>query len=98
VRIEAKHRTTSLTELPDIAIRNRDYGMELAIRQLVHRLPEKQRRVVDLFYFQGWPIREIAALLRIRDVTVRSRLHSARRALAGPVMHSVVARPGESIR
>ena len=89
LRIEAKHRCSSLTELPDVAVRNRDQGMELAVRQLVQRLPEKHRQIVDLFYFQGWPIKDIATLLGVRDVTVRGRLHSARRALEGRAVNVV---------
>lgn len=42
------------------------------------RLPDKLRLPVMLFYMEGYTIREIAALLRLPQGTVGTRLHRAR--------------------
>ena len=44
----------------------------------VLRLPEKDRIVVHLYYFEGCSVREIAALIQRREGTVKSRLCRAR--------------------
>jgi RNA polymerase sigma-70 factor (ECF subfamily) len=82
LRLQTKHRYLPLTALPDIASRRYPDSRRLEVRDLVRRLPEKQRRAVELFYLQQWPIRDIAALLGIPEGTVRNRLHCARHALA----------------
>ncbi|MBR1584066.1 MAG: sigma-70 family RNA polymerase sigma factor [Clostridia bacterium] len=46
--------------------------------QAVMRLPENQRIVIYLFYYEDRPIHEIARILRTRENTVKSRLHRAR--------------------
>jgi RNA polymerase sigma-70 factor (ECF subfamily) len=47
----------------------------------VRRLPDAQRFVVVLRYYQELPAREIAAILGISEGTVHSRLNTARRRL-----------------
>ncbi len=48
----------------------------------VRRLPRVQREVVVLHYQSDLAVAEIAEILGIRDGTVKSRLHYARKALA----------------
>lgn len=45
------------------------------------KLPPKCRIVLHLFYYEDYTTKEIAALLRIPDATVRSRLSRARKLL-----------------
>lgn len=45
----------------------------------VRSLPVKLRTVVVLFYYDSFSVKEIAKTLRIREGTVKSRLHAARR-------------------
>jgi len=52
-----------------------------AVREAMAALPEAQRRVLELAYFQGWSHREIAAYLGEPLGTVKSRLHLALRKL-----------------
>jgi RNA polymerase sigma-70 factor (ECF subfamily) len=47
----------------------------------VLKLPEKYRTVLDLFYYEELTVKEIAALLRVRQTTVTTRLTRARRLL-----------------
>lgn len=50
---------------------------------LVRQLPEKDRDVVYLYYYEQYPTREIAKLSGERESTVRSRLSRAREKLRG---------------
>ena len=52
-----------------------------ALRNALKRLPEKQRVVVVLRYFEELPCEEIGAILDCEVGTVRSRLFTARKAL-----------------
>lgn len=49
--------------------------------EAVWALPDAYRIVVHLFYEEGYSVREIASLLRLRESTVKSRLHRAREKL-----------------
>ena len=48
----------------------------------IHTLPETQRAVIVLFYFEDLPVAEIAHILERREATIRSDLHRARNHLA----------------
>lgn len=45
------------------------------VRYLVGQLPEKYRLPLQLFYSAELPVKEIAALLKLPENTVKSRLH-----------------------
>lgn len=49
--------------------------------QAVRALPDKQREIVVLYYFNDLPVREIARVTGSLEGTVKSRLFTARRAL-----------------
>lgn len=49
-----------------------------SVHHAIHKLPEKLRVVVILFYFQGRDINSVADLLNIPVGTVKSRLNKAR--------------------
>ena len=54
-------------------------GFELELlRDAVRRLSDKIRRVIDLFYFQGLSLAEIAARESISVAAVKTRLHDGR--------------------
>ena len=53
-----------------------------AVTQLVDRLPEEERTLFRLRYFQGYNARELGGLFSLPPSTVRSRLAAARRRLA----------------
>ena len=56
-------------------------GSEIDWEACLARLPEMQRAVITLFYFEERNLKEVAALLDLPDGTVKSHLHRARRAL-----------------
>jgi RNA polymerase sigma-70 factor (ECF subfamily) len=48
-----------------------------AVSDAVLRLPEEQRRVVELAYYRGLSYREVACALKIPEGTAKSRLRLA---------------------
>lgn len=58
-------------------------ALALDIWQALAALPSAQRDVVVLFYFDDLPSAEIAAILHIPHITVRTRLARARKRLRG---------------
>ena len=54
---------------------------ELSLLDQVADLPEKQRTVLHLHYYQGYGLREIARLLGVTVPTVKMRLKRGREAL-----------------
>ncbi len=53
----------------------------LVIQQAIANLPDKQRAVILLAYYEDLPLEEIALILNIPTGTVKSRLHNAIKAL-----------------
>ena len=51
------------------------------MRDELARLPEKLRLPLLLHYLEGFPLEEVARMLRLPVGTVKSRLHQGRRAL-----------------
>jgi RNA polymerase sigma-70 factor (ECF subfamily) len=47
------------------------------VRDAVRLLPESQRRVIELAYFEGLTYREVAAAVGIPEGTAKSRLRLA---------------------
>ena len=54
---------------------------ELSLLDQVSNLPEKQRTVLHLHYYQGYNLQEIARLLGVTVPTVKMRLKRGREAL-----------------
>lgn len=75
-RFRQKRGTLPLEELGDVAGTADETAAELWAA--VGSLPEKLRTVVHLHYAEGYATEEIAAMLRIPAVTVRTRLHRGR--------------------
>lgn len=48
---------------------------------LVRRLPASQQSVIVLYYYEGYSVREIAKLLRLKEGTVRVRMTRGRETL-----------------
>ena len=49
--------------------------------EAVLRLPEKQRTVIHLFYYEDYTIKEIAEILHVSESNVKVRLNRGRAAL-----------------
>jgi RNA polymerase sigma factor for flagellar operon FliA len=50
-------------------------SQDAALARAVAELPEREARILDLHYFQGWAFTDIAALLHVSQPRV-SQLHS----------------------
>ena len=53
-----------------------------ALRQSLHRLSPDHREVIDLAYYHGKSVKEIAEIASISEATVKTRMFYARRKLA----------------
>ena len=51
---------------------------DVDLHRAVQGLPERQRLAVELFYFAGLPLRDVAAAMDCADGTVKSTLSAAR--------------------
>jgi RNA polymerase sigma-70 factor, ECF subfamily len=77
------HRARTLRSLlPQIGGRSVERSRDLALRDLVERLPARQRTVLILHYGHGYQLEEIAALLDLSAVNVRAIVSRTRRKLA----------------
>ena len=71
-----------------------------ALRTAVSHLPDGQRRVIELAYFEGLTCREVARAVGIPEGTAKSRLRLALAKLenrAGPAIAGVVMTPGKDV-
>lgn len=67
--------------MPDDAAYDADPADLIDLLRALRALPDKLRAVIVLHYFEGLPSRDIAAILRVPEATVRFRLMTARRRL-----------------
>ncbi|MXW03697.1 MAG: sigma-70 family RNA polymerase sigma factor [Gemmatimonadetes bacterium] len=65
-------------EYPLAAQNHQDYIESLELWDEVERLPEHYRQVVNLYYYTGFSLKEIAAFLDIPESTARGRLYQSR--------------------
>lgn len=80
LRAESYRRTVPLDSIAEpAAAAQRSDG---DIRGLVERLPEEQRQVVVLYYYQEKSVEEVALMLDLPEGTVKSHLFRARKRLA----------------
>lgn len=54
---------------------------DLNLRDLVNGLKLEQKEVVILHYYYGYTMKEIAEILRVKESTVKMRLHRARKTM-----------------
>lgn len=54
-----------------------DYDLFMAVMSL----PKRERTVIHLFYYEDMSIKEIAKMLKIKEPTVKTILHRARKSL-----------------
>ena len=70
-------RRVDMRELPDVAAPEGDRQRE-QILEAVYALPEDQRILVLLYYYEGYRLREIADITGTSESTLQSRLFRAR--------------------
>jgi len=75
-------RDRDLSERAGSAIRPDQAAHDPWLRDLVDRLPERQRQAILLHYYADIPIEQIAHLLHVPTGTVKRRLHDGRSRLA----------------
>jgi RNA polymerase sigma-70 factor (ECF subfamily) len=80
IRSESYRRTTPLAESKEPFAMSGG-PLDAALKQCVARLPDVQRDVVTMFYFEDRNVAEVAKLMDLPEGTVKSHLHRARRAL-----------------
>ena len=68
--------------LPGLGRADVDRSRDLALRDLIERLPPRERTVLVLHYGHGYRLEEIARLLGLSAVNVRAIASRSRRALA----------------
>jgi RNA polymerase sigma-70 factor (ECF subfamily) len=73
---DAEHPTTALIETE---VERRE--LRTLLRQMVDRLPEKYRTVIELCYFEGLSVVQIAEFLQLPETTIRWRIRQAREIL-----------------
>ena len=80
LRAESYRRTVPLESIKEPPAVNRQESGD--IRRLVERLPEEQRDVVVLYYYQDKSVEGVALMLDLPVGTVKSHLFRARKTLA----------------
>ncbi len=71
--------TTSLSDLAgELPAPEIDWAEQFSLWEAVQQLPDEQRAVVTLFYYEGLSVREVAHILAISQGAVRTRLTRAR--------------------
>lgn len=80
VRAESYRRTVPIDDATEPAAPA--MAADWPLQRCLERLPEPQREIVTLFYFEDRNVGEVARMLDLPEGTVKSHLHRARRALA----------------
>src|SRR5262247_3268827 len=69
------------TDDPEVTLQKKKNRAE-ALRQSLPRLSPEHREVIDLAYYHGKSVKEIAEIVSISEATVKTRMFYARRKLA----------------
>lgn len=77
----ALHRRRSHLAVYPIAVLEAPGGSDVALRELIERLPPRERTILVLHYGHGYALDEIAGLLSLNYATVRSVISRTRRRL-----------------
>ena len=80
VRSESYRKTLLLEESQEPTVASSG-PLNVALTQCLSRLPDVQRDVITMFYFEDRNVAEVAQLMDLPEGTVKSHLHRARRAL-----------------
>lgn len=87
--LRKRARTLPMEELPEQPWEDRDPG-DFGFEELLGRLSDKVRPVMQLYYGEGFKAREIAQILNIPLGTVTTRLMRGRQQLADAVKEGSV--------
>lgn len=67
--------------------REQEADTRTALERAIHRLPADERRLLQLFYYDGYNYEEISDLLGVSRSQVRGRLHRIRSRLRRDLLH-----------
>lgn len=81
LRAESYRKTAPLDESAEPAAAS-PAPLDIPLDEYLSRLPEPQRQVIVLYYWEDRSVTEVASILDLPEGTVKSHLHRARRALA----------------
>jgi RNA polymerase sigma-70 factor (ECF subfamily) len=85
-RTDAELDEATISAVPDIAddpeVTLQKKNRPEALRQSLLRLSPDHREVIDLAYYHGKSVKEIAEIVSISEATVKTRMFHARRKLA----------------
>jgi len=68
----------TLTDLPDVPVRDTDHAQRLVIEAVIRSLPRRQREVVVVFYLADLSVEQTALALGMRPGSVKAHLAAAR--------------------
>lgn len=74
-------KMVSLEEYDKVPVSHSKEFEKIEVRELLDHLEESHRIVISLYYFEKYPLHEIAQILQIPEGTVKSRLFRARQNL-----------------
>lgn len=77
LRFQKRNRCVNLEELQETAA----HGQQEYLIEQVFSLPEKYKKVIYLYYYEGYSVKEMAVIFRISEGTVRKRLERGRNQL-----------------
>ncbi len=75
-RREQAEAASTVTTAGDVEHEAIDLTVGDSVRDALHRLPERERKAIELAYFGGHSYREVATLLGEPEGTVKSRIRS----------------------
>lgn len=81
---EVEFEDTNTANLPDVVIDQQETARLMA--QILDTLPEEQRLVISMYYYEGMSVKDIAGELGITENTVKSRLNYARKKIEVQVL------------
>ncbi|MEZ5497999.1 MAG: RNA polymerase sigma factor [Steroidobacteraceae bacterium] len=94
-----RHRNVAIDGLDDSALLAGEPAPsavdERLVQQAVAALPERQRQVLQLYYWQDRSVDEVAAMLAMPSGTVKTLLHRGRQSLARALPDSIATSRSE---
>lgn len=79
IKMPFRKRSVELNELTGEAVFDSIRSQD--VFNAVMSLPQKERAVIHLYYYEDLPIKEIAKLLKLSESAVKTRMHRARKNL-----------------
>lgn len=75
--IDSDTASENRADIPSSAVGSeQEFLLRLSIREGLMHLPESQREVIVLYYYEGYKLREIASLTGVPLSTVKTRLYA----------------------